>query len=101
MSRPGAGLWSCDVANNVARIRMMPMGDGQPIQSGGVQPCSRGELVLKRNRRMYERWLSGWARDVLVCRALNKRGKCGGFTDSTELNPREWSDAKLGHLLGD
>lgn len=77
------------------------MGDGQPSVSGGGQPCSEGELLLKRNRRMYERWLSGWARDVLVCRALKKQVQGGGFAVSTELNPRDWSDAKLGYLLGD
>lgn len=77
------------------------MGDGQPLLSGGVQACSGGELLLKRNRRMYERWLSGWARDVLVCRALKKKVKGGGFVISAELTPRDWSDAKLGYLLGD
>lgn len=56
-------------------------------------------LLQQQTRRMYERWLTGWARDYLVCRALKKRSK------SIQHHPSnidaDWSSPKLSSLLGD
>ena len=57
------------------------------------------EQLMKHNRRMYERWLTGWTRDVLVYRAVKKQTSQLRRQEGSEAYLRNWSDAKLSALL--